>query len=179
MLQVIPSSAKVWGLRILALVGIAFLCSLADSGNPALAFALAWGPNGLFLVAFMRGALQLPRFLEPVHPKEPVLYHWMGVGFVKRLVTTRVWPMLVGIEPPPKPKNRHEFLYRTELTTKSAEICHGATFILALSVALFCLAVGQISAAVWILVFNMALNGYPVMLQRSNRWRIHQIRANP
>ena len=175
----IPLWAKVWGLRILVIVGIAFLCSLADSGNPALAFALAWGPNGLFFVAFMRGALHLLRFLDPVRPIEPVLYHWVGVGLVKRLVTTRVWPMLVGIEPSPKPVNRREFLDRTELSTKGAEICHGATFILAFSVALFCLAVGRISAAVWILVFNMALNGYPVMLQRSNRWRIHQIRANP
>lgn len=97
---------------------------------------------------------------------------------VKRLVATRVWPMLVGFEPPPKPQSRHEFLDRTELSTKGAEICHGATLVLAFAVALFCLAVGQISAAVWILLFNLALNGYPVMLQRSNRWRIQQIRAN-
>jgi Glycosyl-4,4'-diaponeurosporenoate acyltransferase len=179
LVQVIPLWAKVWAVRILVIVGIAFLCSLADSGNPAFAFALAWGPNGLFFIAFMRGALHLPRFLEPVHPREPVLYHRVGVGLVKRLVTTRIWPMLVGFEPPLKPMNRHEFLFRTELTTKGAEICHGATFILAFSVALFCLSVGWVSAAVWILVFNMALNGYPVMLQRSNRWRIHQISRIP
>jgi hypothetical protein len=74
--------------------------------------------------------------------------------------------MLVGFEPPPKPRSRHEFLNRTELSTKGAEICHGATLVLAFA------------AAVWILVFNMTLNGYPVMLQRSNRWRIQQIRAN-
>jgi hypothetical protein len=126
----------------------------------------------------MRGALHLPCILEPVHAFEPVLYHWLGVRVVKRLVTTRVWPMLVGFEPPSKPQSRHEFLNRTELSTKGAEILHGATLVLAFAVALFCLAVGQISAAVWILLFNMALNGYPVMLQRSNRWRIQQIRAN-
>lgn len=169
---------KVWALRILVFVGIALLCSLADSGTPALAFALAWGPNGLFLGAFMAGSLRLPRFLESVHPIEPVLYRWVGVGAVKRLVATRLWPMVVGFEPAPKPINRDQFLDRTELATKAAEICHGATFVLAFSVALFCLAVGWISAAVWILAFNMALNGYPVMLQRSNRWRLHRIRAN-
>jgi hypothetical protein len=175
----IPLLAKVWGLRILVIVGIAVLCSLTDSGNPAFAFALAWGPNGLFLFAFMRGALHLPRFLESVHPVEPLLYRWVGVGLVKRIVTTRVWPMLNGFEPPPKPKNRHDFLDRTELTTKGAEICHGATFVLALSVTIFCLAIGRTPAAAWILVFNILLNGYPVMLQRSNRWRIHQVRATP
>lgn len=176
--QVISIWATVWGLRILVLVGIAFLCLLADSGSPAFACALAWGPNGLFLFAFAAGVLHLPRFLESVHPIEPVLYRWVGVGWVKQLVATRLWPMLVGAEPPPKPTKRGEFLDYTELVTKGAELCHGATGVLAFSIALICLAVGRISAAVWILVFNMVLNGYPVMLQRSNRWRVHQIRAN-
>jgi hypothetical protein len=128
-------------------------------------------------MAIMKGFLHLPRFLEPVHPIEPVVYHWVGVGFVKRIVATRLWPMVNGFPPPVKPVDRHEFLDRIELGTKGAEICHGATFVLAFSVALCFLVVGWISAAVWILVFNMALNGYPVMLQRSNRWRIHQVRA--
>jgi hypothetical protein len=99
------------------------------------------------------------------------------VGLVKRLVANELWPMLVGFEPTPKPMNRHEFLYRTELVTKGAEICHGATFVLVLCVALFCLAVDRVSAASWIVAFNIALNGYPVMLQRFNRSRVHQLRA--
>jgi hypothetical protein len=177
-MPVIPLWAKVWGLRILVIVGSSLLCLLADSPIPALAFALTWVPNGLLLGAFLTGALRLPRFLESVHPVEPVLYHWAGVRVVKRLVANRLWPMLVGLEPPVKPMNRYAFLDQTELATKGAEICHGVTFVLAFSVALFCLAVGWSSAACWILVFNMALNGYPVMLQRFNRWRLHQIRAN-
>jgi hypothetical protein len=168
--------AKVWGLRILFIVGMALLSGLFGPAPPC-AFCLAWGPNGLFLAALMRGVLHLPRFLEPVHPIEPVLYHWVGVGFVKRIVATRLWPMVNGFPPPVKPVDRCEFLDRIELGTKGAELCHGATFVLAFSVALYCLVVGWISATVWILVFNLALNGYPVMLQRSNRWRIHQVRA--
>ena len=131
--------------------------------------------NGLFLVAFMKGVLSLPSSLEPVHAVEPKLYHYIGVGLVKRLVSTPMWPMLCGMEPPPKPSSRQGFLVRTELSTKGAEVCHGATFLLALSVALFLLTSGRNSAAVWILAFNFALNGYPVMLQRSNRWRIQRI----
>jgi hypothetical protein len=168
--------AKIWGLRILFIVGMVLLSRLFGSA-PGYAFCLAWGPNGLFLLAFMTGFLHLPRFLEPVHPMEPVLYQWIGVGLVKRIVATRLWPMLNGFPLPVKPVDRHEFLDRIELATKGAEICHGATFVLAFFVALYCLVVGWISAAVWILVFNMALNGYPVMLQRANRWRIHQVRA--
>jgi hypothetical protein len=84
-----PLSFKVWGLRILVIASIVLLCLVAGSGAPALALALVWGPTGLFLLAFMRGALRLPRFLEPVKPFEPVLYRWLGVGLVKRIVATR------------------------------------------------------------------------------------------
>lgn len=174
----IPMSAQLWGLRILVIVSLVCLCYLAGSGFPALALALAWGPNGAFLVAFMRGALPLPRFLVPVRPIEPVLYRWVGVGLVKRIVATRMWPLLNGFEPPPQAKTRQELLDRTELATMGAEACHGATFILVFLVALFCLAVGRFSEAVWILAFNVLLNGYPVMLQRVNRWRVQQVRAS-
>ena len=178
MSQKIPFWAKLWALRVLAITLMAFLCWLSDSPTPAVAFALSWGPNGLFLVAFMKGVLRLPRKLEIVHAMEPQLYQWIGVGLVKRIVATRIWPMLVGMEPPPKVTGRRELLMRTELSTKGAEVCHGATLLLVLSVSMYCVAIGQISEAVWILVFNVAFNGYPVMLQRLNRWRIQQIRAN-
>lgn len=174
----IPLSVMVWALRILAVVGIVFLCSLNGSGIPSLALGVVWVPNGLFLSAFMRGALHLPRFLEPVKPIEPVLYRWVGVGLVKRIVSNRLWPMMHGFEPPPKLKNRQEFLDRTEHAAKGAEICHGATFILAFFVALIFLAVGRISEALWILAFNLVLNGYPVMLQRVHRWRLQQVRLD-
>ena len=85
----IPLRAKVWGFWILAIVGMTFLSSLAHSTTPGFAFAVARAPNGLFLVAFAGGALHLPSSLEPVHPIEPLLYHWVGVGLVK-LVTLSV-----------------------------------------------------------------------------------------
>jgi hypothetical protein len=169
--------ATVWCLRLLLLATLGCLCFLADSGSPALAFALTWGPNGLLLFATTSGFLHLPRFLESVHPIEPALYRWLGVGWVKRLVATRLWPRVIGVEPPPPPTKRNAFLHYTEAAAKGAEVCHLATFVLALSVALLCLAVGPRSAAGWILGFNLLLNGYPVMLQRSIRWRLQQLRA--
>jgi hypothetical protein len=175
----IPTSVQLWGFRILFFVSLVVLpCTFAGSSFPAFAFAVAWGPNGLFLVLFMRGALCLPRFLLSVRPVEPVLYRWVGVGFVKRIVATRIWLLMHGGKPPPKPRNYLELLNRIESATIGAEVCHGATFILALLIAMFFLAVGQFSEAVWILAFNMLLNGYPVMLQRANRWRVQQIRAS-
>ena len=172
----IPLSIKVWGIRILILAGIIGLNWLTRSPIPSLGLTVAWCPNGLFLVAFMRGALHLPRFLEPVRPIEPVLYRALGVGLVKRVVATRMWPLVMGNAPPAKAKNRHELLVRAELSAKGAEICHLATFLLALCVALLYLAGGRRAVAAWILAFNLVLNGYPVMLQRVHRWRIQRLR---
>jgi hypothetical protein len=174
----IPLPAQVWGLRILLFVSIIFLCWLAGSGIPALAILLAWGPNGLFVFMVMRGALHLPRFFVPVQPKEPVFYRWVGVGLVKRIVATRMWPLLNGMPLPPKPGNHQELLDRTELSTMGAEVCHAATFILVLFVGTIYLTVGRVSEAMWMFAFNLLLNGYPVMLQRANRWRVQQVRAS-
>lgn len=171
--QIIPLSVQVWALR-LSLLFLFFI----DEGKPAMAFALSWSPNGLFIIALQRGGLHLPRFLNPVHPIEPVVYRWLGVGLVKRIVATRMWYLLVGIEPPPKPRNHQELLDRIELTTKAAEVCHGATFILVLFVIPYFLAAERLAGAAWIFTFNLLINGYPVMLQRVNRRRVQQIRVS-
>lgn len=173
-----PTPSQLWGLRILFFGGVVVLpCALTRSAFPAMAFALAWGPNGLFLILFMRGVVTLPQFLVSVLPMEPVLYRWLGVGLIKRIVATRMWPQMNGWKTPPRPGNRQELLDRTEGSTRGAEVCHGATFILAFLVALFLLSAGLFSKGLWVFAFNMLLNGYPIMLQRVNRWRVHQVRA--
>lgn len=170
-------SAKVWTFRILLILAVVSLCALARSPIPSWALAIAWSPNGFFLAAYMKGVLRFPRVLEPIHPLEPALYRWLGVGLVKRIVANDVWPRIHGFKPSPLPKNREEFLYRIEFGMKAAEICHAATFILAACVAGYCVAVAQGALALWTMVFNVLLNAYPVMLQRFNRWRMHAVHA--
>jgi hypothetical protein len=176
--SVISLRATARVLRVLIFVFIAFLCATTDSPEPAIAFSLTLGPSVLFVAAFMAGALKYPIFLNSVHPLEPTLYHWLGVGFVKRVVATRIWPELVGVVPPRRPTGRTEFLNSIELSTQGAEICHWPTFVIASGVALLCLVLGRTSLGVWIVVFNVILNAYPIMLQRSNRWRVHRIREH-
>jgi hypothetical protein len=168
---------KVWALRIALIAALAVLVA-ASSGIAALAFAITWGPNGVFLWLFMRGSLSLPRMLEPVHAIEPVVYRWLGVGLVKRIVATRLWPALNGFDVPPTAGSRQDFLNRTEIAARGAEVCHAATFALASLAALIFLAVGNATLAVWIIVGNIVLNGYPVMLQRCHRWRMQCIRGH-
>jgi hypothetical protein len=169
------TAAKVWGIRAALIVFVVAL-GAATSGAASWAIAVTWAPNGLFLWLFTRGALRLPRAMEAVHPVEPVLYRWLGVGLVKRIVATRLWPMVNGFEPPSKSRSKQELLDRTEQTARGAEICHLATFVLASLVSWAYFAAGNNSFAAWSLSFNIVLNGYPVMLQRSHRWRIQKLR---
>ncbi|MEO8308684.1 MAG: GNAT family N-acetyltransferase [Pseudomonadota bacterium] len=166
-----------WGLRILILVAVGLLCGVSGSLRPAVAFAVTLVPGIIFVTAFLTGHLRYPPFLNTVYPIEPVIYRWLGVGIVKRLVATRIWPVLVGVVPPPRPKIRREFLNYIEGSTQGAEISHWATFVLAIVLAVVCLAGGRNMLAVWIIAFNILLNGYPIMLQRANRWRVQQLRA--
>ena len=175
---VISLSTRVWGYRILIVSAIVLLCVWTRSPIPSWAIAISWSPNGLFLAAFTKGILRFPRALEPVNAFEPVLYRWFGVGLVKRIVANELWPRVHGMKLPPKPKNRVEFMHQIELGMKAAEICHAATFVLASCIALVYVAGGQRFVAIWITVFNVLLNAYPAMLQRSNRWRMQQVRAS-
>jgi Glycosyl-4,4'-diaponeurosporenoate acyltransferase len=157
-------------------IGVVAVLAMATSGIASWALVIVWPLNGFFLWLFMRGRLRLPHVLERVHSIEPVLYSWLGVRLIKRIVATPLWRMVNGFDPPPKATSQQEFLGRTEQTARGAEICHLATFACASLVMAIYLATGNISAAIWILAFNLLLNGYPVMLQRVHRWRIQQIR---
>jgi hypothetical protein len=87
--------------------------------------------------------------------------------------------LVLGFEPAPAPRNRYELLDRIEHSSRGSEVCHGATFVVVSFVALFCISTERLSEALWVAGFNLALNGYPVMLQRANRWRVQQVRASP
>lgn len=165
----------VWLLRIAFLGALLLVCRISDSTLPSLAFALAWGPNGIFLAAFAGGKLKLPRRLAVVHSVEPPLYRMLGVGLAKRIVANRFWPMLVGFPPPPRAASRAEQLERVRVSAECAEICHLLTFVLVLLVAIVCLFMGRYPAAAWMLAFNILLNGYPVMLQRLHRSRLQRL----
>ena len=149
-----------------------------DSLIPAFALGVTLGPSVLFVTAYLAGLLRFPSFLAPVHPVEPVIYRALGVGLVKRLVATHFWPRFVGVQLPPRPKGRNEFLDFIDGATKGAEMSHWPTFVLATLVALGCLVGGRAEAATWVFAFNVALNGYPIMLQRSNRWRLQKARGS-
>ena len=55
-----------------------------------------------------------------------------------------------------------------------AEATHVILFVAMFGVVALEIAAGNRAAAVWIVVFDVMVNGYPVMLQRYNRALLHQ-----
>jgi Glycosyl-4,4'-diaponeurosporenoate acyltransferase len=53
-----------------------------------------------------------------------------------------------------------------------AEAAHGLLFVIVSTLAAGALTLGWFDTAVWLMLFNVLLNGYPVMLQRYNRRRL-------
>ena len=168
---------KVWALRFLVIATIVSLTFVTGSNAPALGLMVAWTPNVLFLVGFQQRVLRFPRFLEPVSPIEPALYRWLGVGLLKPIVASPLWPMIHGADPPAKLTDRQALLDRTETDAKRAEICHLATFFVVIFAALYYRSDGRITEAAWITGFTVLLNGYPVLLQRVHRLRVRNLRA--
>lgn len=64
-----------------------------------------------------------------------------------------------------------------ERQMRGAEAIHVLAFLTALGLPVFALMRGRTNAALWALLFNTAINVYPVMLQRYNRLRIHGLRT--
>jgi hypothetical protein len=58
---------------------------------------------------------------------------------------------------------------------RKAETSHALIFVLMLSVVGYGLLKGWLDAVVWTLLFNILVNGYPIMLQRYNRIKLQEL----
>jgi hypothetical protein len=57
-------------------------------------------------------------------------------------------------------------------TMNAAEAAHALLFVMVSVIAIAALMLGWADSALWLTVFNIVLNAYPVMLQRYNRLRL-------
>lgn len=67
-----------------------------------------------------------------------------------------------------------ERLAHLDQRMRDAESSHAILLVLTLGLAMLQAAVGRWASAAWIVVFNLLMNGYPVMLQRYNRALLRQ-----
>jgi hypothetical protein len=138
------------------------------------AFLIVWAPMAwLGIVSRFVHVRLPPRFHELRRfERRPRLYTVLGVRVVKRLL--RRGPLAIfnpGLHLPVE--KSPEQLARLEQTMKDAEASHFVLLVATLGVVINAAARGWWLAAALTLLFDVLLNGYPVMLQRYNRALLH------
>lgn len=99
------------------------------------------------------------------------VYERVGVRVAKRLL--RRGPLAVfnpGLHMPAE--RTPEQLARLDQKMRDAEASHAILLVATLPVVVNAAARGWWSAAIWTLLFDVVVNGYPVLLQRYNRARL-------
>jgi hypothetical protein len=117
-----------------------------------------------------------PRLPDAYHRIRPVeadgrLYDRLGVGVAKRLL--RRGPLAAFNPDLHLPAERTpQRLAVLDRRMRDAEAAHAILFVATLVVVVHAVVRGWWAAAVATLVFDVLMNGYPVMLQRANRARL-------
>jgi hypothetical protein len=153
---------------------VVFGARLLGTTSATFAFLVVWAP--------MTWLGTLSRIIQPRLPpryhalrnfeRDPRLYELLGVKLVKRLL--RRGPLAVfnpGLHLPAE--RSPERLAELEQRMKDAEASHFLLLVALLGVVINAAARGWWVAAGLTLVFDVVLNGYPVMLQRHNRILLH------
>jgi hypothetical protein len=116
----------------------------------------------------------MPPNYYPIRPfeKDGSLYDLIGIKWFKRLVT---WRPLTVLSPTIQLDRRRASLSTLECEMKKAEAGHLIVFFMMVIFCMYALANLWFVAAIWIMLWNVVLNGYPVLLQRYNRARLIRI----
>jgi Glycosyl-4,4'-diaponeurosporenoate acyltransferase len=155
---------------VVAAVALLFGVRLLGATSAAFAFLVVWVP--------MTWLGTVSRFCQPRLPqryhelrdveRDPWLYELLGVRLVKRLL--RRGPLAVfnpGLHLPAERSPEH--LAELEQRMKDAEASHFVLLVAMLGIVINAAARGWWVAAGLTLLFDVLMNGYPVMLQRYNR----------
>lgn len=142
------------------------------------AFLAVWFPMAWFALVWRFGDLRLPEGVHALRPweRDGRIYEWLGVRLAKALL--RRGPLTVFNLPRMRlPADRTpEALAAFDARMKAAEAVHGVMFAAMVPVAAAAVAAGWVRWAAWLLLFDLVVNGYPAMLQRYNRARLHRPR---
>jgi hypothetical protein len=134
------------------------------------AFLVVWVPMAWLgtLSRFVRPRLPGGYHALRAFERDGRLYERLGVGLAKRLL--RRGPLAVFNPDLHLPAERTpEHLAHLDQRMRDAEASHFILFVAMLGVVAHAVVRGWWGAAGWTLLFDVLLNGYPVMLQRYNR----------
>lgn len=164
-----------FGSTAVAVAVLAWAWRALDPHRIGFAFVVVWVPM-TWLGTVSR--VVVPRLPASYHRLRPFehdgrLYELVGVRLVKRLL--RRGPIAVfnpGLHLPAEPTA--DRIAQLDQRMRDAEASHAILFVLTIGITTGAVAWGWSGAVGWILAFDVALNGYPVMLQRYNRVLLHQ-----
>ncbi len=163
------------GATVIGVGLMAWMLRTLDPRSVWFAFLVVWVPMA-WLGTLSRVAR--PRLPERYHrlrasEQDGRLYELLGVRPVKRLL--RRGPLAAFNPGLHLPEDRTpERLAGLDQRMRDAEASHTILFVVMLGVSANAAAQSWWGGAAWTLLFNVMLNGYPVMLQRYNRARLHQ-----
>jgi len=143
--------------------------------SPVSAFLINWlAMSWMAVIGQVANLLFAPRYYE-AKPFERAgrVYECLGIRLFKKLV--RRGPLAVFSPTLRFPKEKTaSALQGLENEMRKAETGHALIFVLVLLFAGYMLLKGWPDAVVWTLLFNIVINGYPIMLQRYNRIKLQE-----
>ena len=160
---------------VAAVLLILWLVDAFGVQSPLFAFLTNW--VAMSWVAFSGQFFQIslpPKYYAP-RPFERAgrIYELLGIRLFKDLV--RRGPLAVFSPTLRLPKEKTVPALRAlESEMRKAETGHVLIFVLILVLAGYFLLHGPLDAAAWLLLFNIPINGYPIMLQRYNRIKLQE-----
>ena len=144
--------------------------------SPVCAFLVNWlAMSWVAITAQVIHFSFAPRYYD-IKPFEQTgqVYERLGIRLFKRLV--RRGPLSVFSPTLRFPKEKKiSALRNLDSEMRKAETGHVLIFVLMLSFVSYALLRGWLDAVVWMLLFNIIINGYPIMLQRYNRIKLREL----
>jgi hypothetical protein len=158
------------GLTVIAFALLVWSRQAFGARSGVFAFAVVWVPMAWLGIVSRFARPRLPAGYHALHrlERDGRLYERLGVRLAKRML--RRGPLAVfnpDLHMPVEPTATS--LTRLDQRMRDAEASHFILFVLTFGVVVHAAARGWWGAAGWTIVFDVLLNGYPVMLQRYNR----------
>jgi hypothetical protein len=158
------------GMTVIAVAMLVWSRQVFGARSAVFAFVVVWLPMAWLGIVSRFVRPRLPAGYHALHrlERDGRLYERLGVRLVKRML--RRGPLAVfnpDLHLPVEPTATS--LSHLDQRMRDAEASHFILFVLTFGVVVHAAARGWWGAAGWTIVFDVLLNGYPVMLQRYNR----------
>ncbi len=179
-METLKKLALVTVTTIAAVLIIAWSLDAFGFRSPMAALLLNWLVMSWIAIVGQVVHFALPDSYYSIRPFEQTgqIYERVGIRLFKALV--RRGPLTVFSPTLKFPKEKTiPALGNLEREMRNAETGHVLIFVLVFLFVGYAALNGWLDAVVWILLFNLIINGYPIMLQRYNRIKLQELIDQP